>query len=440
MSIAAAPLAKCKCSTQPQQASASAGEVGAPPAPAPAISSRWVLLLAIGTFATSLGNPLVIASLPLKHILKEVLNATPFQTSLFFISAGAAWMIKPLFAIAVDWLCHRFGRGATLQFSAAAAVACWMLVASLPLRYETLLLGFFLANISIIIATNLVGGVLVEKSKEQLATGRLGSASMAGRHVGYLIAGPLGGFLAGESLGLTAAVGGAVIGLLIPMALIIRMDGDKLPGDSTVRILGELGAAFRTKSFWAAAVIMFLFELAPGFETPLYYLQTSSLRFSDQWIGWLQLVTAVGGVIGAGLFAIVCSRFSLRTTLSAGVLMNALASLLFYFYKDAESAVIVSLIFGIAGTLSFMPVMDLSARATPGGVACAGFAVVMSARYLSTHLSDLVGSKLVDPKIGLSFNDLIWVNSVTTALVIFAIPLIPAFLLSSKDGERSARP
>ncbi|HNM46118.1 MAG TPA: hypothetical protein PKH51_03800, partial [Candidatus Sumerlaeota bacterium] len=71
---------------------------------------------------------------------------------------------------------------------------------------------------------------------------------------------------------------------------------------------------------------------------------------------------------------------------------------------------------------------------------CAGFAVVMSARYLSTHLSDLVGSKLVDPKIGLSFNDLIWVNSVTTALVIFAIPLIPAFLLSSKDGERSARP
>ncbi|MCC6545637.1 MFS transporter [Candidatus Sumerlaeota bacterium] len=401
------------------------------------MSARWAMILAVGTFATSLGNPLVIASIPLKSILKEVLHVTPFQSALFLVSAGAAWLIKPLFAIWVDWLSYRFGRGATLLFSAIVAVACWALIAVLPIRYETLLLGFFLVNVAIIIATNLMGGVLVEQSREQLATGRLGSASMAGRHVGYLVAGPLSGYLAGSTLGYTAAAGGAVVGLLIPIAFMIRAGKASASGDVSFRVKAEILAAIRLKSFWAAALIMFLFEIAPGFDTPLYYLQKTSLGFSDEMVGWMQLVTSVGGIVGAILFAFLCSRFSLRQTLYAGVILNALGSLLFYFYKDANSAIVVSLIFGFVGTLSFMPVMDLSARATPGGVACAGFALVMSARYASTHLSDLIGSKLVDPQIGLSFNNLIWINSATTALVVFAIPFIPAFLLNPRDGERA---
>src|SRR5205085_913860 len=89
---------------------------------------------------------------------------------------------------------------------------------------------------------------------------------------------------------------------------------------------------------------------------------------------------------------------------------------------------------GITGTLAMLPVYDLAARATPRGSEAIGYSVMMSVWNLTNALSDWSGSWLYS-RFHLTFKHLVWVNAGTTALVLIAVPLLPAVLLRSRDGE-----
>ncbi len=396
--------------------------------PAPAVEST-LFVVAAGTFATSLGNPLVLGALPMKTLLKERLDSTPTELALFFALSAGAFYVKPLFGLLLDRFSAgtRWARG--LTWCAAAALLLWALLAVVPERYGILLALFTLLNLALAVASNILGGMMVREGNDRGATGRLGAASMASRHVGYLVAGPLGGFLAGYTLGPTAAIGGALMALLVVAVLLAR--GTARVAPAATLTAKDLRAAFASRPFWLAAAMIFLIELAPGFETPLFFLQRDQFGFSTTFLGWLQFAASVAGIIAAILFARLCRRHPLAVTLRAGIAVSAAASLLYYFYTGPVTAVIVTIIAGAAGTLAFLPALDLATRATPGGIACAGFALMMAARNISSGLSDLAGSWLNG--IGVSFPHLIWVNSLSTLAVLLAVPLIPAFLLRGKD-------
>lgn len=176
--------------------------------------------------------------------------------------------------------------------------------------------------------------------------------------------------------------------------------------------------------------------IAPGFSTPLYYLQTDTLKLSQQFIGTLVLLSGLFGIGGSLLYAFLCPKVPLRMLLYLSVAVSALGSLGYLFYRSTVAATVVESENGLIAAFVALALMDLAARATPPGSEALGFALMMSVLNAAQSLSDVFGSWLMDQH-HVSFLRLVWLNAGTTALVLFVIPLLPSTLIERRDTTRS---
>jgi len=189
----------------------------------------------------------------------------------------------------------------------------------------------------------------------------------------------------------------------------------------------------RSRPMWAATGLLFLFYLAPGFQTPIIYYQQDVLKLSPQWMGNLALVGGVGSMLGAAVYAIACRRIALRISLVGGIIINGAGILLYLRYDSLEAAVAIELIYNTLYALGSLPLYDLAARATPKGSESFGFGLVMSVRNVALFaISDPVGSYLYSQH-HVGFKSLVWINGGSTLAVLLFLPLIPAALLASTE-------
>src|SRR5262249_13343476 len=157
----------------------------------------------------------------------------------------------------------------------------------------------------------------------------------------------------------------------------------------------QLVTLFKSKTLWAAGCFLALVYISPGFTTPLLYMQTDTLHFTPPYIGLMETIEGVAGLIGAAIYGVICRRFNLRQLLTAAITVNALATLLYLGYTGT-TAPFIHVLSGFAVVLSELSLMDLAVRSTPRGCESLGFSLMMSARNLALGGSDVIGSKLVD--------------------------------------------
>ena len=197
-------------------------------------------------------------------------------------------------------------------------------------------------------------------------------------------------------------------------------------------------AQFRTlmksKTLWSAAGLLFLVYIAPGFSTPLYYYQTDTLKLSQEFIGTLILLSGGFGILGAGIYAILCRKLSLRALLYISIVISVFTTMAYLYYRSASAAAIIESQNGLIATIAELALMDLAARATPKGSEGLGFALMMSVRNGGQAISDIFGSWLIDQH-HVSFFKLVWLNAGTTALILLVIPFLPSILIDAHDGR-----
>jgi predicted MFS family arabinose efflux permease len=114
------------------------------------------------------------------------------------------------------------------------------------------------------------------------------------------------------------------------------------------------------------------------------------------------------------------------------VIIDALDSLVFLFYEDEMSAIIISTLTGISSILCVLPLYDLAARATPKRSESLGYALIFSVWNFADAISDMLGSSLYD-NYNLGFNELVWINTFTTAAILFLIPILPKWITKYTD-------
>ena len=116
---------------------------------------------------------------------------------------------------------------------------------------------------------------------------------------------------------------------------------------------------------------------------------------------------------------------------------TVISALLYLGYVSHSSAIVIEALGMLGYTLAQLPLFDLAARATPKGSEALGYSVMLAFGNLSNSASDVLGSFLFDAY-KLTFQNLVWLNAGTTALVLCAIPFLPGFLVDKKEGEASA--
>jgi predicted MFS family arabinose efflux permease len=149
------------------------------------------------------------------------------------------------------------------------------------------------------------------------------------------------------------------------------------------------------------------------------------------------VISGGAGVLGALLYGVICRRVALKPLLALGIAIMAGVTLTYLAYGSFTQAMMIEAAAGLVSTLAELPLMDLAARATPRGSEGLGFALMMSVRNGALALSDVIGSKLAD-EYHWPFSRLVWLNAITTALCLLAVPLLPRVLMSRRDGDAAA--
>lgn len=398
---------------------------------------RLSLLIALGWLGTNLA--LCVADLPLKFLLKDELRLTPAAVALFFAIGNFTNYIKPVAGVLTDSVPF-FGtrRRHYLLLGIGGGGVLWLLLGSVPHTYAWLLVTYAIFYVLVVVTSTTLGGRMVEVGNDHRAAGRLTAQRIGMFRLAALVGTPLGGLLAQWSVPFfwVTVIAATIHFAIVPAVL--RAVREPATARVNRRVWADARAQarllFGTRATWCAAAMIFLIAASPGFGTPLLYYQTDTLRFSKLFVGNLGLVASFFGLGGAWLYFKFCRTLPLRTLLAGSILIHALGTLLYLAYRSPLSAGVITAAGGITGALAMLPVYDLSARATPRGSEALGYSVMMSVWNLTNALSDTTGSALFDA-FRRDFPLLVLVNAGTTALALLALPILPAVLLRSKDGD-----
>jgi predicted MFS family arabinose efflux permease len=194
----------------------------------------------------------------------------------------------------------------------------------------------------------------------------------------------------------------------------------------------QLKTIGRTKVFWGVMVFVLLFYFAPGFSTLLTYRQSDVLHFKPSFIGLLGSITAVGGLLASVAYGFSIKKLSIRTMLYGSIATAAGGTLLYLLYSSSSVAPYIDFQNGFFFTLAEIAIMDIMARVAPVGCEGLAYSLLLSMRNLALFGADYLGAKFAETY-KLQFNQMVWINAITTAIVLILIPLLPRALMRSRD-------
>jgi len=402
---------------------------------------QYYIMVGLGAFVTTIAQPGVIGRLPLQLLLKNELHFNAQTLAAFMVVTTFAWNVKPLAGILSDAF-PLFGtrRRHYMLFGAGMAAVCWLLMGVVPRAYAPLVLTAFGANVFMVIASTVMGGLMVEAGRKYGISGRVTSIRQALQSAVSLGNGILGGYLAASAFGWTVGCATALLLVLTTATFFVLTEKPVAARDRDVlaRAARELATLVRSRTLWASGLFLALVYISPGFTTPLLFMQTDALHFSAPYIGLMESIEGAAGLVGALVYGVLCRRFNLRQLLTTAITVNVLATFLYLRYGH-DTAPFIHATVGFAVICSELALMDLAVRSTPPGCESLGFALMMSARNFALGGSDVIGSWLLDSR-GWVFHELVWLNAGTTALVLLFIPLLPRAVMSRKDGEVAPGP
>ena len=366
-------------------------------------------------------------------VLKEQLGFSAGQVAAFFSVAVIPWLLKPVYGLLTDFV-PIFGYRRKSYFiigSALGSVAALVLVILGGTAYVPLVILFTVMGFGLAFTDVVTDAVMVENGRAQGLTGAFQSVQWAAIYSASVLVGLLGGYLA-ETRSLRLAFTFAAVFPLVSCGMALAFVPDRRARLDAVALRATWGAvrgAARSRTVWLIASFIFLFNFSPTFGPAFLYYQTDTLKFSQQFIGVLAAVNAVGWVIGAFLYAPLSRRVPLVRIVWVMVVVGSVGTFAFLLYRDATSALVIDFTFGIVAMMTQLVFLDLAARACPPRVEATYFALLMSVYNGAQQGSFVVGGYLYDY---VGFTRLVFISAGATALVLLLIPWL-------RIGELQAR-
>src|SRR5256885_6549459 len=109
--------------------------------------------------------------------------------------------------------------------------------------------------------------------------------------------------------------------------------------------------AVEHRTMWVVAGFIFFWTFSPSIGIPLFYYQTDTLKFSQQFIGMLGSLAAGAAIAGAAVYAPLSRRVSLHQVIVYSIGAGVIGTLAYLAYNDAKSAIAIDTLFGGIGMI-----------------------------------------------------------------------------------------
>lgn len=401
---------------------------------------KIITLVGIGYLFLILCDPRDgIAKISIQFILKDQLHLDATRLAAFIAFVSMPWYFKPLAGLLTDNF-PLFGtrRKGYLVGASAIAGGLWLCFALMPKSYAGMLYMLLIINIALVTAQTTLGGMLVQYGQEFKATGRMSSIRNGAENLGVLSAGLIGGWVAAHFLGIGLAVVGVLLWVLcfLFVKLFKEPKVEKAESSALQSTFDQFKLLFTSRTMWVATAFWMLVRFSPGFQTPLFFHQTETIKLKPEFIGFLAFINAGTALVGSFAYLYLCKKFPLRTLLYMGVSLSVISAFCYLGYTSQTNAMIIESAAGMGTGMAFLAILDLLARSTPKGCEALGYALIFSLGNISLQGSDVIGSSLFE-KFNHNFTPMVWINSGTSALVLLAIPFLPKLMVSHTDGHHT---
>src|SRR6516165_688548 len=341
-----------------------------------------------------------LVSQPLNYFLKQAHGWTPLQITAYLTIFNLPWIIKPLYGVVSDFIpLFGYRRKSYLLIANAGASCGFLLVTQLTVP-DRLVFALMLTAYAMAISSTLCGAVLVENGQRLKESGTFINQQWLWYNIAAMTAAILGGQLV-QNLAPTSALHSAAALVSCAPLLVIFGTVFLIPEKKArMNIQGMkhtfegLSSTFRRRHLWIIAAFIFLYYFSPGLSTPLYFIMTDNLKFSQAYIGFLGSLAAAGWVFGALLYRPFFEGLTLKTLLNLSIAFGTLAGLGYLFFWNEIAAAIISFCAGLTAMIATVATLTLAADYCPRRAEGFAFAVLMSIINLATALADNLGSYL----------------------------------------------
>ena len=375
------------------------------------------------------------------YMLKNQLHATAAEVSTFRLLTGIPVYFAFVFGLIRDqW--NPWGlrdRGYFLIFAPVTAAAfIWMAASSLS--YRVLLIGMLLSMVTsrFILAAN--QGLIALVGQERLMSGRLSALWNIVNYLPYIAGGFASGYISEhlrpkETFFLVAALTAfiALFGLWKPRSVFSHTyDRPQAMGTNFV---GNVRRLVKHRAIYPAVLICFLWNFAPGSNTPLQYYLTNELHASDSVYSYYYGIFAASFIPTLLLYGFLCKKVALNKLLWWGTIIAVPQMIPLVFIHSGNLALVLAVPIGLMGGIATGAYFDLAMRSCPPGLQGTLMMLVDGVFQLSSRGGDLLGSKIYNSSPAHGFLYCVIVITVVYALILPLILLVPKELIATADGE-----
>jgi hypothetical protein len=311
---------------------------------------------------------------------------------------------------------------------------------------EVTLLGIFTGVMLVVLSTRLImaayQGLISLVGQEKLMAGRLATVWQSVYYVPIAISSWLSGLatvnLTPKATFLALAVcsaGVGALGLWKPKQVFTGAYDS--PEAKNLDFWSDVRRLLKHKAIYAPVLIMFLWNFAPGSQTPLQFYLTNTLHASDAAYANFNAIFTISFLPTFFVYGYLCTRYPLKKLLywSTIVAVPQLVPLLFV--RSALGAELLAIPIGLMGGAATAAYYDLAMRSCPPGLQGTLMLMVDGVYWLCQRGGDWLGSKIYDsdPKNGFTY--CVIAITVVYALILPCIKLAPKHIVATADGERS---
>lgn len=377
------------------------------------------------------------------YMLKDQLHASATQVSAFRLLTAIPVYLSGVFGLTRD-LWSPLGlrdRGYFLVFAPlTAAVFAWM--AYSRLTYTGLFIGMFLVMFLFRFAAASMWALFALVGQEKLMSGRLSALWNIVSSIPYIAGALASGWIAEHLPPQQTFLLMTVLSLLVfafafwkPRAVFDHAyDQPQARGSD---LIGDVKRLLRHRAVYPAVLIMFMFQFAPGSNTPLQFYLTNQLHASDAIYTDYYAIFAVAFIPMFFLYGWLCKRYSLRTLLWWGTAITVPQMIPLALVNSANQALWLALPIGMMGGIAAGAYYDLAMRSCPPGLQGTLMMMVDGMYLLSYRGGDLLGAQIYASSQEHGFLYCALATSVVYALIFPVLLMIPMDLIATADGEEN---
>lgn len=364
---------------------------------------KWIYILSASIYFTQgiEGLP----SMSLFFYLKETLHLDVSKIMYLSLITSIAWGIKPIYGYLID---NYLTKKKWIIISLIGSL-CICLFLGLTNFLILPILILMMSTMSLTTAVRDVSndGIMCIEGKESNSCDKIQTIQWTAITIASIFVALGGGWIA-DHFNYKLAYLCLIPIYLIIIAIVLRYRTTS-PKNSTpcesvkkptiLQTICSYKELFTNKQFLLGAAFLFVYNFAPGFGTPLMFIQRDIFKWSGTFMGMISALSSGLGIVGAIFYFKYSKKLNVKKCLFYSVFFVGVTNLC-YLYFTPVSAIVYSCIFSVLGMFIFLNMMSFMAKSTLSGKEATSFALLCSVNNLAGTASTLVGAWLF-PLVGL---------------------------------------